>query len=56
MLTQNRPIIHSLLLSLQIKSKEYESENHFHQVGKMVQLGSDSNRIVDDYNLTRYAI
>ena len=30
-------------------------ENHFHQVGKMVQLGSDSSRIVEDYNLTRYA-
>lgn len=30
-------------------------ENHFSQVGKMVQLGSGSQREIEDYHLSRYA-
>jgi DNA-damage-inducible protein D len=30
-------------------------ENHFANVGKMVQLGSGAEREIDDYALTRYA-
>lgn len=31
------------------------SENHFAGAGKMVELGSGSNRAVDDYQLSRFA-
>jgi DNA-damage-inducible protein D len=31
------------------------SDNHFSQVGKMVQLGSGSQREIEDYQLSRYA-
>ena len=30
-------------------------DNHFSQVGKMVQLGSGSKREIEDYQLSRYA-
>lgn len=32
-----------------------ESINHFSQVGKMVKLGSGSERKIEDYQLSRYA-
>ena len=32
-----------------------DADDHFPRVGKMVSLGSGSNRQVDDYMLTRYA-
>ncbi len=37
------------------KNSNQAPENHFAQVGKMVQLGSGSQRQIDDYQLSRYA-
>ena len=37
------------------KSTGYKESDHFRGVTKMVKLGSDSNRRVDDFMLTRYA-
>lgn len=33
-----------------------ESSNHFSQVGKMVKLGSGSEREIDDYQLSRLLV
>jgi len=33
----------------------HEPDNHFSQVGKMVKLGSGSQRKIEDYKLSRYA-
>lgn len=37
------------------ESSGHEASDHFAQAGKMVQLGSGSERELDDYLLTRYA-
>ncbi|TWI63949.1 DNA-damage-inducible protein D [Desulfobotulus alkaliphilus] len=37
------------------KNSGQESANHFSQVGKMVKLGSGSQREIEDYQLSRYA-
>ena len=37
------------------KNSEQMSGNHFFQVGKMVELGSGSQREIQDYALSRYA-
>ena len=37
------------------KNSEQMSGNHFSQVGKMVELGSGSQREIQDYALSRYA-
>ena len=33
----------------------FNPKDHFSQVGKMVNIGSNANRTIDDYYLTRYA-
>jgi len=37
------------------KNSGYQLENHFVEVDKMVQIGSNTKRIVIDYELSRYA-
>lgn len=37
------------------KNSNYDIENHFHQMEKMVQIGSGAQRKKLDYELTRYA-
>ncbi len=37
------------------KNSGQEPGNHFSQVGKMVKLGSGSQREIEDYQLSRYA-
>ena len=32
-----------------------KTENHFSDVRKMVQIGSNTERVIEDINLTRYA-
>jgi len=40
---------------LACKNSQYDIVDHFVDVNKMVQLGSDSERETKDYKLTRYA-
>ena len=37
------------------KSCQDDIENHFHQLVKMVPIGSETKREIQDYKLTRYA-
>lgn len=37
------------------KTASIPLENHFREIKKMVTLGSDSQRLINDYELTRYA-
>ena len=37
------------------RSSDNNTSDHFSHVGKMVSLGSDANREIDDYMLSRYA-
>lgn len=36
-------------------NSNYRVDDHFANVGKMVQIGSGAKRIQDDYKLSRYA-
>jgi hypothetical protein len=40
---------------LACKNSGHEVLDHFAEVGKMVDIGSDTKREVKDYELTRYA-
>ena len=40
---------------LACKNSGIEAEDHFADVSKMVELGSGSERAIDDYMLSRYA-
>ena len=37
------------------ENSEYDVSNHFPNIGKMVQIGSKTNRQIIDYKLSRYA-
>ncbi len=47
-----RVILKAIIAS---ENSEQAPDNHFSQVGKMVQLGSGSQREIEDYQLSRYA-